>query len=78
MGEGERKLERFGVEVKSFLIFLKMIFCKIIATSSFIKLIDNDKVLEKNIFEARDPCPLFLFDFSWIGNVLKFGPLEKY
>ena len=49
------KEEIFSVEVKS---FLKIIFYKTRATSSFIKPI---KVLEKNIFEVRDPCSLFLF-----------------
>ena len=50
---------RFSVEVKS---FLKVIFCKTIATSSFIKPIEIDKVLKKRtFFEAQDLCPLFLF-----------------
>ena len=49
------KREIFSVEVKS---FLKI---KTIATSSFIKIIEIDKVLEKNIFEVLEPCSLFLF-----------------
>ena len=44
------KGEIFSVEVKS---FLKIIFYK-----TFIKPI---KVLEKNIFEVRNPCSLLLF-----------------
>ena len=42
----------FSVEVKS---FLRIIFYKTIA------IIKPIKVLEKNIFEARDPYSLFLF-----------------
>ena len=41
------KGERFSVEVKS---FMKVIFCKTTATSSFIKPIEIDKVLIKEHF----------------------------
>ena len=53
---GGRKGERVNVEVKSFLL---MIFCKTIATSSFIKPIENDKVL---VFRLEAPAPYFYFD----------------
>ena len=51
------KGERFSVEVKS---FLKIIFYKTIATSSFIKPI---KVLEKNILRFETPAPYFYFPY---------------
>ena len=56
------KGERFSVEVKHFLFFLlKMIICKTIATSSFIKTIENDKVVKRTFLRLETPAPYFYF-----------------